>query len=401
MSLNSGYIWAIVRVSGAKLLILTALIFWIFTSDSFAATVPGITEPVSGSTVTGPTPKLIWENTQTCPGSGSCYMVEVDDNSDFTNPEKNDIYTDNNYYSPQNLSEGNWYWRVKAKDGSGVWSDWASSSFVLSNTQSTSTPTPSPSPSNSNTSGQPSVSSDSPQGGTAAFSIQLPVNSLDVNSSVKSGISLVLPSNPNQTFFIKGAFIKPGGTNYFGKSMVKGNWVLNGSSYSNQLLITTDADGSWSGGIDVMPDNADSGFTGEGNYTFKVGRYNDSGSGPVWSNEISLHISGNQAAPSATAKTSGTTATPGPTAITAATVKQTAPTGQSISPVMKTHSPDRELNIASISGESTEEAAIYMAGFEDKRSFNWLYILAGITLLGATVIGIILKYNVRLTFAGP
>ncbi len=42
--------------------------------------------------------------------------------------------------------------------------------------------------------------------------------------------------------------------------------------------------------MEVKPDNEDSGFTGTGDYIFKVARYTSSGSGPTWSNETTIKI---------------------------------------------------------------------------------------------------------------
>lgn len=39
-----------------------------------------------------------------------------------------------------------------------------------------------------------------------------------------------------------------------------------------------------------MPDGEDSGFTGTGEFIFKVGRYSKTGSGPSWSNEVTINI---------------------------------------------------------------------------------------------------------------
>jgi len=40
----------------------------------------------------------------------------------------------------------------------------------------------------------------------------------------------------------------------------------------------------------MQADNEDSGFSGTGDYIFKVARYTETGSGPTWSNEATINI---------------------------------------------------------------------------------------------------------------
>ncbi len=116
-----------------------------------------------------------------------------------------------------------------------------------------------------------------------------------------------MPNKPNTKFYLKGAFKKSDGSNYFGYTKISGSWVKNGSTYSSQFPITTDSSGIWSGSLDVKADDEDSGFTGSGDYIFKVGRYSSSGSGPTWSNEMNLNITA-ISTPSKTTSQGGTSA---------------------------------------------------------------------------------------------
>lgn len=111
-----------------------------------------------------------------------------------------------------------------------------------------------------------------------------------VNSDQSFTVSVSLTDDSNKNFYLKGAFKKNDSSNYFGFTKVNGSWVKNGSSYTNQLSITTDSSGNWSGGLEVESDSEDSGFTGSGDYIFKVAKYNSAGSGPSWSNESTVHI---------------------------------------------------------------------------------------------------------------
>ncbi len=253
------------------------------TSLVFAGEPPILISPTNGSTVT--TSSLNWQAPSYQLYSSNPYRVQVDDDSGFASINK-DYYTKNTYYTPT-LNYGTWYWRVKAKDSSGTWSDWSNTwAFTLaSSTPSpgvTSTPTSTPTPTTSPTS-LPSTSS---------FTISGSPSQINADQSFNVSVNLSLPNNPSTSFYLKGAFKKSGGSNYFGLTKVSGNWVKNGSSYSSQYQITTDSSGNWSDNLEVKPDSEDSGFTGTGDYIFKVGRYTSTGSGPTWSNEETIKIIG-------------------------------------------------------------------------------------------------------------
>lgn len=102
---------------------------------------------------------------------------------------------------------------------------------------------------------------------------------------------------PNSRLFLKGAFYKEGSTNYFGLTQVNGNFIKNSQAFSSQFPAVTDANGNWQSSLEIKVDESDSGFTGEGDYLFKVARYSENGGGPFWSNSLRLYI--NQAAPDA------------------------------------------------------------------------------------------------------
>lgn len=146
---------------------------------------------------------------------------------------------------------------------------------------------PSPSPTASPT---PSPSSSSSSSTTSSFTISGVPSTLDSDKSFSASINLSLPNYPNTKFYLKGVFKKPDSSNYFGQTKVNSSWIKNSSTYSDQFSIITDSSGNWSGTIDVQIDSFDSGYTGSGDYIFKVGRYSDSGSGPTWSNEQNIKI---------------------------------------------------------------------------------------------------------------
>lgn len=106
------------------------LIWLIFFLLSFlaqkvlAATPPTLIEPISNQTTTDTSPTLSWSYTGECPADASCFKVEVDDLADFSSLNKYS-YTNSFNYTPQSLGFGVWYWRVKAKDISNVWSEYS------------------------------------------------------------------------------------------------------------------------------------------------------------------------------------------------------------------------------------------------------------------------------------
>lgn len=168
------------------------------------------------------------------------------------------------------------------------WSGWSSIwSFTLQSTQSPTpilSPTPTPSPSS------PSSSSPTSSPSTSLFTISNLPSEINSDQSFSTLTNLSLPNNPHTNLYLKGAFKKADSSNYFGLTKVSGSWIKNGSTYSNQYLINTDSAGNWSGNLEIQPDNEDSGFTGTGDYIFKVGRYTSAGSGPTWSNESNIKI---------------------------------------------------------------------------------------------------------------
>ncbi|MEK6808212.1 MAG: hypothetical protein AABY14_00830, partial [Nanoarchaeota archaeon] len=114
---------------------------FLLTSSVYAGEPPTLISPNNGSTVT--TSKLEWQSpSYPIYTQGSPYVVQIKNIPTFTSQD--DRYKTNTYYTPQ-LSNGSWYWRVKAKDAIGTWSEWSNTwSFSLVTSTITTTPTPSP-----------------------------------------------------------------------------------------------------------------------------------------------------------------------------------------------------------------------------------------------------------------
>lgn len=275
---------------------------------SWATEIPILVSPNDSSTVS--TSSLTWQAV-TGVADKDPYRIQVDDDSSFGSPNK-DTYTDNLSYKPV-LTNGVWYWRVKAKDTANIWSDWSVVRSFNLGTDTASTPSPSPSATNSPTPQPTSQAAPTPSPVSNIFQISNTPNSVRSDQSFSVSIDMT-GLDPNTAYFLKGAFHRGTSTNYFGQTQVGGSWIKNSQPFNNQLSITSDNAGKWHGTITIMADIDDSGFTGSSNYNFKVGRYNASGSGPIWSNEVALNITQiSTPAPSATSKPISTptqTATP-------------------------------------------------------------------------------------------
>lgn len=307
----------------------------------FANDPPTLLSPSNNSVTTSNT--LSWQAPGYSLSSSNPYRIQIDGDSSFSSLFR-DYYTSSTHYSPT-LSYGTWYWRVLARDASGNSSSWAGPwSFTLA----ASSPSPSSS-ATSSPSSSTSSSSSSSSSSASSFTVSNTPSGVNSTDSFSPSISLSLPSNPNTQFFLKGAFIKSGGSNYFGKTQVFGSWVKNSAAYSSQVSITTDGSGNYSGSLSVMPDDSDSGFTGSGDYIFKVARYSADGSGPTWSNDSTIHINAVSTS-SSTSSSSQTTTSP-------ATSYSTSPTFNTEEAAADVIDYSKELlKLGTVSGVATESS---------------------------------------------
>lgn len=373
-----------------------------------AGDIPTLIEPVNDSETLDTSPKLSWEYSGVCPLDGNCFNVQVDDDVNFGSLNK-DTDTKNLNYSPI-LSLGTFYWRVKAKDSLGVWGGWSnvfkvnivsvlgpspspSSSFSPTPVPSGLTPSPTPTATPTPTPTATPTATPTPTAAPkSVFNISNLPSSIGVSESVVVEVELVLPSSPSTNFYLKGAFVKSGSTNYQGFTEALGSWIKNSASYSSQKLITTNAEGKWSGVLEVKPDGEDSGYIGNGDYVFKVGRYTLLGSGPTWSNESNIYISGvldsdnisNISSP--TPKPSVFLASPTPV-ILYKPIEATAESELKL---------DNENQEASVEGEATNAAVIVLPkGISkteqlnqeqsEQKGINWWFIGSGFSILLSTL----------------
>lgn len=370
--------------------LLISIAFTLLTSLSFPYSVLAndpvqLSSPSEGSTVSSS--KLEWQIPSYALYSGNNYRVQVDDDSAFSSLNK-DYYTDNNYYTPT-LTGGIWYWRVKAKDAGGVWSDWSGVwSFTL--TSSSSTPTPSPSDSADPTptpiptsTPQPTPQPTSSQ--SSAFLISNTPSQVNSDDGFSVAVNLSLPNHPNTQFYLKGAFKQSDSLNYFGFTKVSGSWVKNGSSYSSQYLIITDSEGNWSGNLEVKDDSEDSGFEGTGDYIFKVGRYTSSGSGPTWSNEITIKIVGVVNSDSDSVSQGSSQSTKKASSSLTSSAAKSNSSGSVSSKSNLNGSIYRNTSIASVAAASIEPSSTPEIGIKAENEINYIPIVGGFLVLSGII----------------
>ncbi len=97
---------------------------WSFVLDASNPSTPSMVSP-SGN-INDTTPTFDWDDVTDT--SGVTYSLQVDDDWNFSNPDVTQTGLTSSEYtltSGEALTEGNWYWRVKAIDGAGNDSGWA------------------------------------------------------------------------------------------------------------------------------------------------------------------------------------------------------------------------------------------------------------------------------------
>lgn len=117
--------------------IFIAFLFLFPSSPVFAVSAPIQLTPTNGATVAST--RLDWQAPIYSLYATTPYNVQIDDDPLFATINKN-YNTNLTHYTPV-LTFGTWYWKIKARDLSGAWSD---SSPVWSFTYIASTPTPTP-----------------------------------------------------------------------------------------------------------------------------------------------------------------------------------------------------------------------------------------------------------------
>jgi hypothetical protein len=357
-------------------------LFFLWPQKSFASSAPPtLISPTHNSSVTSS--KLQWQAPPYSLYTGGIpYRVQVDEVESFDSPYR-DSYVTNTSYTPT-LSLGNWYWRVKAKDSSGTWSDWSEATLFTLITAPQASPSPSSEPSPS-----PSSTESNAETSSSTFVISSIPSSLNSNESILVNVA-ISGLNPNSQYFLKGAFLKEGTSNYFGKTQVNGGWVKNSQTYSSQLPITSNSQGSWNDNLSIMPDTEDSGFSGSGSYNFKVAKYSSSGV-LSWSNESSVNI--NQvSSPPPSESPSPISISPTPSPVLQATTGNTTFARDSQNPSSaKRQLPNLSSNSASEAGVIAESNARIKTQIKTGGFLNMPLIVGGLIIVGSFISLIFLK----------
>lgn len=362
-----------------KLLVLASTFVFLFyfgIATTHGSNALSIINPPNNATITDTSPKLEWEYSEQCPQEGSCFRVEVAKSESFSELEKS-TYTNNKYYSPS-LSEGIWFWRIKAKNSQNNWSNYIYSSFSITTSQSSITPIQTPIPSPSSSSSEKS----SPE-----FTITSSATQFTADSIAKISIKIT-GVQPNINYFLKAAFFKEGKTNYFGKTKVNGSWIKNNATYADQYKFTSGPDKNWQGDIEIQIDTEDSGYEGSGEYLLKVGRYTNTGSGPVWSNTIPVTI---QAEKPSTKKETSTENTEEKSNKEESSLEIATTSKELVTNTLEESTVSPKPTIAyslpnlesSVAGESTSSDQIKVLG---EKRINWWFVTSGVILLVLTTI---------------
>ena len=102
-------------------------VVWTFKLDMEPPPKPELLSPEDGASVSSPKPTFDWEDVVDAVSGLDCYEIQVDNNGDFGSPEYVAIVTASNAIPQSDLAQGEYYWRVKARDKLDHYSDWTDS----------------------------------------------------------------------------------------------------------------------------------------------------------------------------------------------------------------------------------------------------------------------------------
>ncbi|UCF07856.1 MAG: PQQ-binding-like beta-propeller repeat protein, partial [Thermoplasmata archaeon] len=88
---------------------------------------PQLYSPLNTQVITSSSPRFDWSDAHDLDGHIVSYEIMIDDNSDFGSPEYSQIDITDTHYFPPSISDGTYFWHVKAKDNEGAYSIWSES----------------------------------------------------------------------------------------------------------------------------------------------------------------------------------------------------------------------------------------------------------------------------------
>jgi parallel beta-helix repeat protein len=105
--------------------------------DGTAPLVPVLVSPLNNASTNNPKPTFDWSDATDAGGSGIAeYVIQVDNNVDFSSPEFNATSTSSMTTPLNNLAHGTYSWRVRAKDTATNLSNWSPVWILQIDTQS-------------------------------------------------------------------------------------------------------------------------------------------------------------------------------------------------------------------------------------------------------------------------
>lgn len=298
------------------------------------------------------------------------YPVNIDSSGKWEGTVKGKIDVNDSAFK----GTGNYVLKIRRYTQSG--SNPIHSNEVSINVNVSSSPTPSPS-----SSATPTPTAYTSSIASSIFVVENVPSNISSNQSFSVKVNFISPNYKNTKFFIKGAFLKKGESNYFGFTKVNGSLVKNSSSYSSQKEITTDSNGQWVGDLEVQPDQSDTGFKGTGEYGFKVGRYTQTGSGPTWSNESTLTI--NEVASPTISETSSNNPFASPSSSSESVLGADESSFEN-SIVSTKKEVKKDIKIPEIKGAADNKKEVKVAGEKSNAfSYNFIYMILGFIILAS------------------
>ncbi len=85
---------------------------------------PKLYSPLNTQVIDSSSPRFDWSDAVDMDGYVASYEIMIDDNSDFSSPEYNQIDITDSHYFPLSISDGTYFWHVRAKDNEGAYSIW-------------------------------------------------------------------------------------------------------------------------------------------------------------------------------------------------------------------------------------------------------------------------------------
>ena len=93
---------------------------WVFTIETTVPGVPTLVSPANGSSTSDRTPTFSWN----APSGATSYIIQIDNNSNFSSPLVNLAVSNTSFTPVNNLSAGTYFWRVQARNSAGS-SNWS------------------------------------------------------------------------------------------------------------------------------------------------------------------------------------------------------------------------------------------------------------------------------------